>query len=89
MLSEEIEAVKSIWRMSIGSTQKSHLPRGARELNESIFQEKQLSEEAVKAISETITEQQKADGNNPTAAGAAARAGSFFERKHRVWEATG
>ena len=45
--------------MSIKFTQKSHLP--AREkLNESIFQEKkQLSEEAVKAISETITEQQK------------------------------
>ena len=45
--------------MSIKFTQKSHLP--AREkLNESIFQEKkQLSEEAVKVISETITEQQK------------------------------
>lgn len=26
MLSEEIEAVKSIWRMSTRSTQKSHLP---------------------------------------------------------------
>ena len=31
MLSEEIEAVKSIWHMSIKSTQKSHLP--AREKN--------------------------------------------------------
>lgn len=32
MLSEEIEAVKSIWHMSIKSTQKSHLP--AREKTE-------------------------------------------------------
>ena len=32
MLSEEIEAVKSIWHMSIRSTQKSHLP--ARERTE-------------------------------------------------------
>ncbi len=30
MLSEEIEAVKSIWHMSIKFTQKSHHPRGGK-----------------------------------------------------------
>ena len=60
MLSEEIEAVKKYLAHEYQIYTEVTSTRAGKELNESIFQEKkQLSEEAVKAISETITEQQK------------------------------
>ena len=76
MLSEEIEAVKKYLTHEYQIYTEVTSTRAGKELNESIFQEKkQLSEEAVKAISETIAEQH---GNNLAAVGTAARAGSFF-----------
>ena len=60
MLSEEIEAVKKYLAHEYQIYTEVTSTRAGKKLNESIFQEKkQLSEEAVKAISETITEQQK------------------------------
>ena len=60
MLSEEIEAVKKYLAHEYQIYTEVTSTRAGKELNESIFQEKkQLSEEAVKAISETIAEQQK------------------------------
>ena len=60
MLSEEIEAVKKYLTHEYQIYTEVTSTRAGKELNESIFQEKkQLSEEAVKAISETIAEQQK------------------------------
>ena len=60
MLSEEIEAVKKYLTHEYQIYTEATSTRAGKELNESIFQEKkQLSEEAVKAISETIAEQQK------------------------------
>lgn len=60
MLSEEIEAVKKYLAHEYQIYTEVTSTRVGKKLNESIFQEKkQLSEEAVKAISETITEQQK------------------------------
>ena len=60
MLSEEIEAVKKYLTHEYQIYTEVTSTRAGKELNESIFQEKkQLSEEAVKAISETIAEQHK------------------------------
>ena len=60
MLSEEIEAVKRYLAHEYQVYTEVTATRAGKELNENIFQEKkQLSEEAVKTISETITEQQK------------------------------
>ena len=60
MLSEEIEAVKKYLAHEYQIYTEVTSTRAGKKLNESIFQEKkQLSEEAVKAISETIAEQQK------------------------------
>ena len=60
MLSEEIEAVKKYLAHEYQIYTEITSTRAGKELNENIFQEKkQLSEEAVKAISKTIAEQQK------------------------------
>ena len=60
MLSEEIEAVKKYLAHEYQIYTEVTSTRAGKELNESIFQEKkQLSEEAVKAISKAIAEQQK------------------------------
>ena len=59
MLSEEIEAVKKYLAHEYQIYTEVTSTRAGKELNESIFQEKKkLSEEAVKAISETIAEQE-------------------------------
>ncbi|MBS4960483.1 MAG: LemA family protein [Clostridiales bacterium] len=60
MLSEEIESVKKYLAHEYQVYTEVTSTRAGKELNESLFQEKkQLSEEAVKTISETIAEQQK------------------------------
>ena len=64
--------------------------RAGKELNESIFQEKkQLSEEAVKAISETIAEQQKQMETIRQQLDQQRGQDHSFGAKHRVWGMTG
>ena len=89
MLSEEIEAVKKYLAHEYQIYTEVTSTRAGKELNESIFQEKkQLSEEAVKAISETIAEQQKQMETGSSWISSEGRI-TLLERKHQVWEATG
>ena len=90
MLSEEIEAVKKYLTHEYQIYTEVTSTRAGKELNESIFQEKkQLSEEAVKAISETIAEQQKQMETIWRQLEQQRGQDLLLERKRRGWGTTG
>ena len=85
MLSEEIEAVKKYLAHEYQIYTEVTSTRAGKELNESIFQERnKLSEEAVKAISETIPNKQSRWKQSDSSWSSSEGKITLLERKHRV-----